>query len=232
MTYNDANDFLMQGGTPAAKFPSIGSTIIGMIVKPPKVREVTDPATGEVKRWPSGDAQMQVVIELQTELRDPTLSNDDGIRTLWCKGLMQNAVRDAVRRSGAPGLEVEGILQVTYSANGEQKNKAFNPPKIYTATYTPPQARPVAIPDGPGGYEQPAQQAMGQHQRGANHEGAHVSQQAPAQTQVAARPVTQQPDPAVAQSFMERLRQQAANNQAARAQTNHHGLPQDEEPPY
>lgn len=215
MTYSDANSFLMAGGTPAIKFPSIGSTVIGMIVKPPTIREVTDPATNEVKRWQDGRPQMQVVIELQTELHDPSImfGKDDGIRTLWCKGLMQNAVRDAVRRAGAPGLEVGGILQVTYSANGEQKNKAFNPPKLYTAEYTPPRAEPVAIPDGPGGGEQPVQQA-------------------PVQTQVAARPVTQQPDPAVAQSFMDRLRQQAANNQAARAQTNHHGLPQNEEPPY
>lgn len=218
MTYPDANDFLMQGGTPAAKFPDIGATIIGMITKPPKMRQVTDPATGEVKRWQSGDPQMQIVIDLQTELNDPMVPDDNGERTLWCKGLMMNAVRDAVRRAGARGLEVGGVLQVTYTGDGEPTKKGFRGPKLYAANYTPPSAAPVAVP------EQPVQQAFNQHQRGVNHEGAPVSQQAP-QVQVAARPA----DPAVAQSFMDRLRAQAANNAAARGQG---GLAQDEEPPF
>lgn len=207
MTYPDANDFLMQGGTPAAKFPDIGATIIGMITKPPKMRQVTDPATGEVKRWQSGDPQMQIVIDLQTELNDPTIPDDNGERTLWCKGLMMNAVRDAVRRAGARGLEVGGVIQVTYTGDGEPTKKGFRGPKLYAANYTPPSQAPVAIP------EQPVQQAAPQ-----------VRQQ-PVQTQVAARPA----DPAVAQSFMDRLRAQAANNAAARGQG---GLAQDEEPPF
>lgn len=223
----DANDFLMRGGTPSVKFPTIGSTVIGMITKQPKVAEVTDAATGEVKRWPNGEVKKQLIIELQTELRES--DDDGGERTLWCKGQMQVAVRDAVRNAGAKGLQVGGVIQVTYASD---KKTNLNPQKIFTASYWPPQPAPVEVPSSPWD-QQPAPQQ--------NFYGQPIQQQPQyvqpqMQATVQARPVTPPPTSAPpAQhtdnqlSFLERLKQ---TTEAQQAHRNAQGLPQDAEPPF
>jgi hypothetical protein len=212
----DANDFLMRGGTPAVKFPTIGSSVIGVITRPPKMADVTDPASGEVKRWSNGDAKQQVVIELQTELRES--EDDGGERTLWAKGQMQTAIRDAVRAAGAKGLEMGGILQVTFSG---EKPTNLNPQKLFTAQYWPPQAAPMEIPPATP-WEREAEQRPAPQVR--------------PQATVAARPVSTPPTPAappqVSQSFLDRLRETTANQQAYHQGRNAQGQPQDEEPPF
>src|SRR5687767_699462 len=150
----DANEFLFRNTTPSVKFPVIGSSVIGMITKVPRVIEETDPATREVKRWQNGQPKMQVVIDLQTELREN--AEDDGMRTLWAKGMMQQAIREAVMRAGAKLLAVGGILQVTYSAD---KPTNLQPLKLYTAQYWPPQ-QGTEVPATPWETQAPPQQAM------------------------------------------------------------------------
>jgi hypothetical protein len=230
----DANEFLMRGGTPAIKFPNVGSTMVGIITRPPKLGDVTDPVTKEVKRWPSGDPQKQIIIELQTELRES--DDDGGERTLWAKGLMMNAIRDAVRASGARGLQVGGVLQVTYYAEKPSDSAVKQPTKLYRATYWPPEQAPVEVPGAP--WEQQASTPPPPPPRPSA-----PPQQAYAQPQgrVAARQVSA--PPAVVpgttgqvvgeqMSFLERLRQTSANQQAYREGANHHGQVQDEEPPF
>lgn len=135
-----ANDFLMGGGIPAAKFDTIGTTVGGPITTPPKVEQQKDLDTGEPKFWNDGKPMMQMLVTVQTDQRDPEIQDDDGQRTFYIKANSLKAVRDAVRRSGAKGLEVGGILTLTYTGDGEQKKRGFNPPKLYAATYAPPSA--------------------------------------------------------------------------------------------
>lgn len=135
----EANDFLMSGGAPAAKFPTIGTTVAGTITQQPEVQQIRDFSTGEPLYWPDGKPKMQLVVTLATDQRDPQTPDDDGRRRLYVKGLMRTAIRDAVRKAGARGLEVGGRLEVTYVADGERKGN-LNPPKLYKAAYTPPQA--------------------------------------------------------------------------------------------
>lgn len=136
----DANTLLMGGGVTSAKFPTIGTTVTGQIVRPPEARQQTDIKDGTPLTFANGDPRMQVVVQLQTTERDPQDGEDDGIRGLYIKGNMLNAVREAVRKVGAKGLETGGTLSVTYTGDGERKNKAFDPPKLYAATYLPPKA--------------------------------------------------------------------------------------------
>ncbi|MEV8045911.1 hypothetical protein AB0P02_19000 [Streptomyces griseoluteus] len=149
----DANSFLMGGGgAPTAKFPSIGTVVGGRITEPPKVEQQRDIQTGEMKTWNNGDPMMQLVVTVQTDDRDPAIEDDDGKRRIFVKGQMKNAVADAVRITGAKGLEVGGILRVRYSHDGEKKKVGFNAPKQYDAHYTPAaQAEfgaPAAAPAG------------------------------------------------------------------------------------
>lgn len=229
---SDGNDFLMRGGVPSVKFPHLGSSVVGVVTKPIKVVEVTDPRTKEVKRWPNGDPKMQVIIELQTELRES--EDDTGERTLWAKGQMQNAIRDAVRNSGAKGIAVGGIIQVVYA---EEKPTDLQAQKIYRATYWPPEQAPQQIPASP--WDQPAAPTYSPAPAPQTPwQQAEARQAAPVQATVAARPVSTPPAPApeVPQGpFLDRLRQISANQQAHQQQRqgyNHRGEPQDVEPPY
>lgn len=140
---NDPNAFLMGGGGRSAKFEAPGDTITGTICAEPEVKQQTDIKTGAPKFWDNGDPQMQLVVRLQTGLRED--SDDDGIRAIYVKGgfkapTMQKAVADAVRAGGAKGLAIGGTLTVTYTGNGPASGVGMNPPKYYTASYQLPVA--------------------------------------------------------------------------------------------
>ncbi|MGH3956451.1 MAG: hypothetical protein ACRDTI_20695 [Mycobacterium sp.] len=137
---NASHDFLAGGGPPSGKFPTKGDTVGGKIVSEPVVQQQRDPETQELETWPDGNAKMQLVVTVQTDLRDPTINDDDGKRRIFVKGQMKSAVQTAVQAVGASGLDVGGELYVTYKEDGEKKNKAFNAPKIYIARYVPPAA--------------------------------------------------------------------------------------------
>lgn len=133
----NADAFLMGGGATSAKFEAPGDTISGTIAEAPEVRQQTDIATGDPTFWPSGDPKMQLVVTLQTNLKDD--ADDDGKRRIYVKGKsLTEAVREAVKKTGARGLETGGTLSVTYTGDGQASQRGFNPPKLYTATYARP----------------------------------------------------------------------------------------------
>lgn len=162
----DANSFLMGGGgAPTAKFPTPGTTVGGRITEQPTVEQQRDIQTGEKKFWSDGNPMMQMVVTVQTDQRDPSVEDDDGQRRIFVKGVMKNAVADAVRITGARGLEVGGQLFVTYTHDGTPKQRGFSAPKQYTARYVPavqaelaaPTPAPAAAPaPAPAQYAAPA----------------------------------------------------------------------------
>lgn len=133
----DPNDFLMAGGVPACKFPTIGTTAKGTIVAS-QVTQQTD-IKGTPKTFDDGNPMQQVVITLQTDLRDPAINDDQGLRKLYVKGQMQAAIRDALRAAGAR-LEAGGILAVQYESDKPAEKVGFNATKIYRAQYVAPSA--------------------------------------------------------------------------------------------
>lgn len=134
----DPNSILMGGGVASAKFENVGTTITGTI-EDLTASQQTDFTTGELRTWPNGDPMMQVVVTLATDLRDPDVTDDDGLRKVYVKGKsLTAAVRDAVRRAGAKGLEPGGTLTVTYTGDGVAERRGINPPKLYSATYAKP----------------------------------------------------------------------------------------------
>ena len=141
----DADDFLMAGGGIAAKFPEIGHSYTGIVLSKRSEQQRDYDDASVLKTWDDGNPMMQVVVELQTDSEGTfdsdgeavEVEDDDGIRSLYVKGPLQRAIRDAVRKSGAPTLELFGMLTVTYSAKGKQNNPRFKPPKLYRATYVP-----------------------------------------------------------------------------------------------
>lgn len=133
-----ASEFLMGGGTVSAKFPEVGAAVTGRIVREPEVQQQKDFTTGELKFWNDGKPMQQLQVILATDERDPEVADDDGERAVYVKGNLLKAVREAVRKAGAKGLDVGGTLTVTYSGDGEVTKRGFNAPKLYTAVYVPP----------------------------------------------------------------------------------------------
>lgn len=146
-----ANEILMGGGVTSAKFENPGDSITGTIDVEPVARQQTDFTTGESLTWPNGDPRMQVVVTLATSQRDPSVEDDDGLRAVYVKGKsLTAAVREAIRKVGAKGLEKGGQLTVTYTGDGPAEKRGLNPPKLYSAAYTPASSAAVsAVLDQP-----------------------------------------------------------------------------------
>ena len=144
---DDVNDFLMGNGAKAFPFENLGDKVSGQIVEMKKQQQ-TDMQTGEPVFWNNGDPKMMLRITLQTDLQDS--EDDEGLRSVYLRGgnpvavkgsgtSSLVAVKDAVRRSGAPdGIQPGGILTLEFSGYGQAANKGFNPPKLYLASYRPP----------------------------------------------------------------------------------------------
>lgn len=136
----DPEGFLMGGGVPSASFLKIGASITGVICEPPVVQQQRDMATGNPKTWEDGNPMWQLVVTLQTDLRDPQIEDDDGRRRVYMKNNMKKAVSDAVRKVKEKALAVGGSLTITYTGDGKPTQKGFNAPKNYEAVYVAPAA--------------------------------------------------------------------------------------------
>lgn len=140
MNGNDPNAFLMGGGVKSAAFPEkqYGTTVGGFIVRDPELRQQTDFDDGKPKFYDNGDPMMQIVVHVQTDLRDPSDPEDDGVRAFYIKAQMLAAVRTAVRAAGGRGMEIGGHLTITYERDEPNSRGRGKDKKIYTARYRLP----------------------------------------------------------------------------------------------
>lgn len=115
----------------AAKFETIGTIHRGTVISREQ-RQQRDYATGNPKLWDDGTPMMEVVIGLQPA--------DGELVTLYVRGAMLRAVREAVAKSGARTVEIGGTLAVKYYADGEASKAGFTAPKLYQAQYVQPAA--------------------------------------------------------------------------------------------
>lgn len=134
----------MSSGTRSHKFDVIGSTCKGTI-ESLELLQQTDFESGAPLFWDDAktQAKMQLRIILATDERDG--DDDDGRRSVWAKGQLQVAIRDAIKTAGADKIEEGGTLAVQYSADGEPPKRGMNAPKIYKAKYESPTATPAAV---------------------------------------------------------------------------------------
>jgi hypothetical protein len=181
----DANAVLMGGGGPKGwKFENPGDSHAGTIAEPPKAVQERDydpanPGGGKGKVFPSGDPIMGVHVVVQTNERDPSIDGDDGRRTFYIEGrYIKEAVREAVRNAGAPGLEVGGQIHVTFTHREDPMDKRSR--KFWQVTYTP--AGNAAL------MQDAAAQAVAQPQYAPSVQAAPPVQQVPAPTPQQAPP--------------------------------------------
>lgn len=129
MTDTSVNDLLVgRSGPPAFKFETIGTTAKGKITNLGQ-SQVRDFKTGTARTYPDGNPIMQIVI---------TLEQEDGEETrVFVKPDAKRAIREAVERVAAPGLEIGGQLALKY-AKDEASQPGMNAKKIFEAQYKAP----------------------------------------------------------------------------------------------
>jgi len=129
-------DDLLAGGSASISWKDapIGHTVSGTVVASETVQE-NDYDTGEPKFYSDGNPAWQVVVTLQTDLREEP--DDDGQRRLYLRGQMFTALRKEMARTKAK-LRPGGVLSVTFDHTEPAKNPRHNDRKIYTVHYVPP----------------------------------------------------------------------------------------------
>lgn len=141
MSIDSSVDGLLNGGgAPSAKFASVGDTVKGSVVSA-ESRQQTD-LDGKAKTWDDGSPQMQIIITLDTDERDPSIIDDDGKRRVFVKGKMLTALKEALKDAGAK-LEVGAKLAFQYTGDGTAAKAGYSPPKLYKVAYKAPE--PAAV---------------------------------------------------------------------------------------
>ena len=141
----DPRQFLMGSGSPGYSFKTPGEKVVGQIIAEPTLQQQKVYGKEELAFWPSGDPTMQMLVQVQTQLRNyegiatPDFNvPDSGARTIYVKGKhFEPAVKRAILESGAKWLDVGGWIEVQYV--GEDMNsKAGQKPKLFNVRYQPP----------------------------------------------------------------------------------------------
>jgi len=151
---NEVEEFL-SGGSKSFKFEDLNDVVEG-VIESVAVRQQTNVETGEPLFWTDGQPKKQLVVTLQTDIRDS--DDDDGIRTIYAKGgnyqaktgsgkSMKDAIVDALKQAKAKNLEVGARLKVGYTGIGQKTKAAYSAPKLYTAKYTAPAPPAVSEDD-------------------------------------------------------------------------------------
>lgn len=199
-----------------AKFENPGDTIGGTIenVSAAQVNvydSVNQKPTNQPDYWNDGSPKLQVLVTIDTGMRDPTVEDDDGRRTVYIKGWggQRRAWIDAIRRAGirkASEIKPGDRFTAKFVGYDPQSKNPKNPAKMYE--YTIDHASPIDQAMGtqpatptmmqPTAPQQPAYQPVPQQyapqqtvppQMPVQQAPQQYQQQTPAQTQ----PVYQQP---------------------------------------
>lgn len=155
---NDSYDFL--GGEKLPYFPTkaskFGDSITGTICAPEPFQQQQAEPNGKLKTWDDGNPMLQLVVTVQTTMHDPSIEDDDGRRRFYVKGAMRNAIADAVRKAGAKGLDIGGIVTLVYTHDEPPSSPGMSPARQFTATYQPPSASADFLGTGNGAVAAPA----------------------------------------------------------------------------
>lgn len=108
-----------------------GDTVTGVIEKI-ETTQVNDFQTKQPAFWNDGRPKEQIHVIIQTQLRDPSVDDDDGRRSLWIKGwgIQLKAFRDACRQAGVK-IPKPGDTITERFVGLDQRGDAPQPPKVF-----------------------------------------------------------------------------------------------------
>lgn len=107
-----------------------GDTVTGVIEKI-ETTQVNDFQTKQPAFWNDGRPKEQIHVIIQTQLRAPSVDDDDGRRSLWIKGwgIQLKAFRDACRQAGVKIPKPGDTITERFVGLG-QRSDAPQPPKV------------------------------------------------------------------------------------------------------
>lgn len=108
-----------------------GDAVTGVIEKI-ETTQVNDFQTKQPAFWNDGRPKEQIHVIIQTQLRDPSVDDDDGRRSLWIKGwgIQLKAFRDACRQAGVKIPKPGDTITERFVGLG-QRGDAPQPPKVF-----------------------------------------------------------------------------------------------------
>lgn len=108
-----------------------GDSVTGVIEKI-ETTQVNDFQTKQPAYWNDGRPREQIHVIIQTQLRDPSVDDDDGRRSLWIKGwgIQLKAFRDACRQAGVKIPKPGDTITERFVGLGQRGN-APQPPKVF-----------------------------------------------------------------------------------------------------
>lgn len=108
-----------------------GDSVTGVIEKI-ETTQVNDFQTKQPAFWNDGRPKEQIHVIIQTQLRDPSVEDDDGRRSLWIKGwgIQLKAFRDACRQAGVKIPKPGDTITERFVGLG-QRGDAPQPPKVF-----------------------------------------------------------------------------------------------------
>lgn len=192
MSLDQLDQALAGGGAPSAfnKDSPIGASVTGTIVNA-EIRQITDYVTQKPKTWDDGRPQMNVVITLQTDQRDPDVADDDGQRRVFIKtwGVWRDALNAAIKAAG--GSKASDVLtpgaRFTATFTETRPSSMGSPMKVYAYKIEPAaQAGLDAAVAAPGGGQAGDPWATQQQAAPVQQQEAPAQQQAAAPVQPAA----------------------------------------------
>lgn len=108
-----------------------GDSVTGVIEKI-ETTQVNDFQTKQPAFWNDGRPKEQIHVIIQTQLRDPSVDDDDGRRSLWVKGwgIQLKAFREACRQAGVKIPKPGDTITERFVGLG-QRGDAPQPPKVF-----------------------------------------------------------------------------------------------------
>lgn len=108
-----------------------GDSVTGVIEKI-ETTQVNDFQTKQPAYWNEGRPKEQIHVIIQTQLRDPSVDDDDGRRSLWIKGwgIQLKAFRDACRQAGVKIPKPGDTITERFVGLGP-RGDAPQPPKVF-----------------------------------------------------------------------------------------------------
>jgi hypothetical protein len=157
---------LLETRAPAPKFTTIGDRHGGTVTEDSVEVQQRDFDDNSLLFWDDGNPRMQLVVEYQGEI-DPTVPDDDGVRTFYIKGDMLRAVKAAKRKAGLGRLPVipkgSQLFVEFIDEEPPPRGKRGKPKKIYDAEMVAPSAEEVAEAAERG--REAVARLAGQHER-------------------------------------------------------------------
>lgn len=118
------------------KESQVGDTVTGTILDS-EVRQSRDFDDNKLEFWDDGSPRLQLVINIQTDIRDD--EDDEGIRSIYVKwhGASRKALLTAVKDGGVQDLVPGDTFTASYIGDGDQPDKKKSKPKLYAYGIAP-----------------------------------------------------------------------------------------------